>query len=128
MEQERAMNSWEEAQLIASGVAFPNRVATEFEDESAEAVELQVIETKPPFLDPNIKYTEQKDPVSVVKDPTSDIAVAARQGSKLVQRIRLEHERQQFGSKPWKIDSNSMLGIIVGAQPEQESLYFYCSF
>ena len=62
VEQEHDLNAWEVSQIIASGVAFPNKVSTDFDDESAERVEIQVIETKPPFLDPNIKYTEQKEP------------------------------------------------------------------
>ena len=38
---------------------------------------------KPPFLDGRIVFTTQQEMVSVVKDPTSDMATLARNGSKV---------------------------------------------
>ena len=48
-------------------------------------VNVMVRETCPPFLDSEqVQHTEQLEEVSVVKDPTSDMAVRAKEGSELV--------------------------------------------
>ncbi len=49
---------------------------------------LLVHDTKPPFLDGRVLFTKQKGPVLPLKDPTSDMAVIARAGSRLVKEVR----------------------------------------
>lgn len=119
---QRDTNAWEDSQVTASGVVYKSHVETEFEDETEQYVELQVLDTKPPFLDPNIKYTEQKDPVSVVKDPTSDIVKLAQKGSQLVQTMRMEKERSRFGTSSLSVDPKSILGVINGEKGTEDGL------
>lgn len=83
---ERNMARWDELQLMRSGVV--ERVAEEEDEEERERVMLVVNSAKPPFLDGRHVFTKQMDPVLPLKDPTSDMAVVARRGSKLVMQVR----------------------------------------
>jgi hypothetical protein len=83
---ERDMSRWDEIQLLRSGVAV--RVGEEDEEDDRERVMLVVSDARPSFLDGRQIFTKQMDPVLPLKDPTSDMAVVARRGSKLVMQVR----------------------------------------
>lgn len=51
------------------------------DDDEEQRVMLIVLNTRPPFLSGTIKFTRQKEMVSIVKDPTNDFAKLARLGS-----------------------------------------------
>ncbi|KAA6356386.1 MAG: putative Helicase, C-terminal, partial [Streblomastix strix] len=106
-------NKWEEYQLISSGVIRQEQVDTDIIEETDERVDLQVSDVRPPFLDGRVFYTRQQEPVNVVKDKTSDIVKLAKEGSKLVRRMRLEKEKNK---NPFIIDRSSTLGKILGDQ------------
>ena len=118
---QRDQRSWEVSQMDAAGIHIRRTVQTQFEEETNEQIHIQVIETTPPFLNANIKYTKQVDPVSVVKDPTSDIAVLARNGSQLVSEMRMKRE-QMKAKQALKINPHSMLGTIIGVKEETNGL------
>lgn len=82
---ERNMSRWDERQLLRSGVV--ERVVEDDEEDERERVMLVVNSAKPPFLDGRHVFTKQMDPVLPLKDPTSDMAVVARRGSKLVMQV-----------------------------------------
>ena len=83
---ERNMARWDEVQLMRSGVV--ERVDHDDDEEEQERVMLVVKDAKPPFLDGRQIFTKQMDPVVPLKDPSSDMAVVARKGSKLVMQVR----------------------------------------
>lgn len=82
---------------------------------------LLVHDTRPPFLDGRMIFTKQAEPVLPLKDSTSDMAVIAKSGSKLVKEIREKKNegksRQRFwevaGSKMGKITGKQLLGLCV---------------
>ena len=84
---EKNMSRWDEVQLMRSGVV--ERVGGDDDEEQQERVMLVVKDAKPPFLDGRQIFTKQMEPVVPLKDPTSDMAVVARKGSKLVMQARL---------------------------------------
>lgn len=83
---ERNMAKWDEVQLLRSGVV--ERVGAADDEDTGERVMLVVKDTKPPFLDGRQIFTKQMEPVVPLKDATSDMAVVARKGSKLVSQVR----------------------------------------
>jgi pre-mRNA-splicing factor ATP-dependent RNA helicase DHX38/PRP16 len=83
---ERNMSRWDDVQLMRSGVV--ERVHHDDEDEEQERIMLVVKDAKPPFLDGRQIFTKQMEPVVPLKDGTSDMAVVARKGSKLVMQVR----------------------------------------
>uniref|UniRef100_A0A915D1S2 RNA helicase n=1 Tax=Ditylenchus dipsaci TaxID=166011 RepID=A0A915D1S2_9BILA len=113
---------WENNRLARSGVvAFADDLDSVFENEIDEnRVTIQVHNVVPPFLDGRIAYTYQTLPVIPVKDPTSDLAVAATKGSKQVRIFREQEERKNAQEKHWEL-AGSKLGNIMGikAKPEE---------
>ncbi len=49
----------------------------------------------PPFLDGRIVFTKQQEPVIPIKDPTSDMAMVSKKGSRLVKVHREQAERKK---------------------------------
>ena len=75
---------------------------------------LLVHETKPAFLTGKKKLlSKQKGPVMPLKDPTSDMAVIARQGSALVREMRDKKEKNKFRQRFWEV-AGSKMGKITG--------------
>lgn len=50
---------------------------------------------RPPFLDGKTIYTKQLETVSIVKDPTCDMAILAKKGSKAIRSQRDAKERMK---------------------------------
>ena len=80
-----------------------------------EKVVLAVRNTLPPFLDGRTVYTQQQEAVSVVKDPTSDIAVLAKEGSGVVRRIKQEQDRTKMRERFWEV-AGSRIGEAIGVK------------
>ena len=74
---------------------------------------LLVHDVRPPFLDGRTAFTRQAEPVMPIKDPTSDMAVIARAGSKLVLEIRQKKEASKSRARFWEV-AGSKLGKITG--------------
>jgi pre-mRNA-splicing factor ATP-dependent RNA helicase DHX38/PRP16 len=113
---------WEESQLIGSGVVRQVvRTAAELAggEESEARVHLIVHDTRPPFLEGErgAAFFKKKlsDPVYPVKDPTSDMAVIARQGSQLVREVRERREREK-GSRERVSLAGTKLGDMLGVK------------
>ena len=93
--------AWETNRLVTAGAARQKRVALEFDEELDSRVQLMVHNTKPPFLDGTVNFSTVKHIVSTVVDPTCDMAVCARKGSAVLQRVR---EAQGAGSSAGPAD------------------------
>ncbi|KAL4449004.1 hypothetical protein ABPG77_007721 [Micractinium sp. CCAP 211/92] len=119
-ELQKDMNAWEENRLMTSGVVRAREVDTDFDNDSDVRVLLLVHDTKPPFLDGRFLFTKQKGPVLPLKDSTSDMAVIARQGSKLVKEVRDKKESTKSRQRFWEV-AGSKMGKITGlTEGEQE--------
>ena len=86
-----------------------------FEDE--KKVQVVVHDMKPPFLDGRVVFTTQTSMVTVVKDPTSDLAVIARQGSPLLAEVRQKNEKNKMKKKFWEL-AGSKMGSLMGVKEE----------
>eukprot|EP00889_Picochlorum_renovo_P003148 jgi/Picre1/30178/NNA_005547.t1 len=71
-------------------------------DQEGRKVLLLVHDTRPPFLDGRFLFTKQKGPVMPLKDPTSDLAVIARNGSKIVKEIREKKDANKSRARFWE--------------------------
>ncbi|KAK9803444.1 hypothetical protein WJX73_001656 [Symbiochloris irregularis] len=110
-ELQRDITAWEENRLFRSGVVRPREVDTDFEDDSR--VVLLVHDARPPFLDGRQVFTKQAEPVLPLKDPTSDMAVIARNGSKLVKEVREKKAAGQSRQRFWEV-AGSKMGQVTG--------------
>uniref|UniRef100_A0A1D2A9T0 RNA helicase n=1 Tax=Auxenochlorella protothecoides TaxID=3075 RepID=A0A1D2A9T0_AUXPR len=112
-ELQKDMNAWEENRLVQSGVVRLREVATEFDDAADLRTVLLVHDTRPPFLDGRFLFTRQRGPVLPLKDPTSDLAVIARAGSRLVKEVREKKEAGKSRARFWEV-AGSKMGSITG--------------
>ena len=56
-------------------------------------MQIMVHQLKPPFLTGKVEFSAQQEMVSTVKDPTSDMATCARNGSAVLQQHRARRLR-----------------------------------
>lgn len=110
-------NMWEASRMLSSGVAQRIEVDTDFDEENEHRVHLLVHDFKPPFLSGKAVFTKQLEAVQYVKDPTSDMAIIARKGSRLVREKRAEAER----AKATKFDiAGTTLGNVMGVKSQEK--------
>lgn len=119
-ELQRDMNAWEENRLMTSGVVRAREVDTDFDNDADVRVVLLVHDTRPPFLDGRFLFTKQKGPVVPLKDPTSDMAVIARNGSKLVKEIREKKDANKSRARFWEV-AGSKMGTVTGLTEEEKA-------
>ncbi|KAI8904421.1 pre-mRNA-splicing factor ATP-dependent RNA helicase PRP16-like protein [Gorgonomyces haynaldii] len=118
----REQSLWETNRMLQSGAV--QRSLTDYdpdhEDENQARVHLLVRDIKPPFLAGKNVQTDRLDQVDVVRDITSDLAINARNGSKLVKEIREQKERAKAAAKVANLTGTS-IGNIMGVQKHEEA-------
>ncbi|KAI9292945.1 P-loop containing nucleoside triphosphate hydrolase protein [Neoconidiobolus thromboides FSU 785] len=110
---------WETNQLANSGAIRKKESDMNYDEDSEDQVHILVHDNQPPFLDGRVAFTRQTDPVMTVKDPTSDLAVFSKKGSKLLKERREQREKQKATRE--KLDmTNSTLGKVMGMPEVKE--------
>lgn len=114
--------AWEENRMLLSGVASLRDVPSTFDNEEDNRVTLIVHNVKPPFLQATTQangnqFSMQQSVVSVVKDPTSDMAQNARKGSMLLKDVRERKEMMKMRQRFWELGGSKMGNIIGVAAP-----------
>lgn len=110
-------DAWENNRMMTSGVMTRGMVDLDFEDDSGSRVHVLVHDIKPPFLDGRVAYTRQLDPISPIRDPTSDLAIFSKKGSALVREKREQQERAKAAAKMAAVGGTT-LGNIMGVKDE----------
>ena len=104
------LRAWEDNRLMTSGVVrAKERLDADFDSDCR--VLLIVHDTRPPFLDGRILFTKQVELVLPVKDPTSDMAVVARRGSRIVKEMRAKREANRSRERFWEVSGSNMAKI-----------------
>ncbi|KAK9473278.1 P-loop containing nucleoside triphosphate hydrolase protein [Dipodascopsis tothii] len=113
---------WESNRLLTSGVATRSELSMDFwgDDDSEESrIHLIVHDLTPPFLDGRNVFTKQREPVSAVRDPQSDLAIYSKKGSALVRERRMQRERQRQAKDATNI-AGTALGNVLGLKHDEE--------
>eukprot|EP00004_Rigifila_ramosa_P027499 TRINITY_DN899_c0_g2_i1.p1 TRINITY_DN899_c0_g2~~TRINITY_DN899_c0_g2_i1.p1 ORF type:complete len:1026 (+),score=231.74 TRINITY_DN899_c0_g2_i1:1-3078(+) len=113
-------DKWEQDRLITSGVLRNTETQTEFNEDGDARVHLLVHDTKAPFLDGRFHYTKQSSVVQVVKDVTSDMAILAKKGSKLLREVREKKDREKAQNKYWELAGSRIGGLLGVAEKRDE--------
>jgi pre-mRNA-splicing factor ATP-dependent RNA helicase DHX38/PRP16 len=111
---------WEERLLINSGVGTRTEAMADFDDEEETKVQILVHQLKPPFLDGRLNFSTQQEMVSTVKDPTSDMAVCAQNGSAVVSSQREKRERTKMRTRYWEV-GGSRIGDAMGIKHDKNT-------
>ncbi len=89
------------------------QVDTDFSNDADVRTMLLVHDTRPPFLDGRVIFTKQAEAIMPLRDPTSDLAVIAKSGSKLVKEIRDKKNEGKSRQRFWEV-AGSKMGKITG--------------
>uniref|UniRef100_A0A060T7K3 Pre-mRNA-splicing factor ATP-dependent RNA helicase PRP16 n=1 Tax=Blastobotrys adeninivorans TaxID=409370 RepID=A0A060T7K3_BLAAD len=117
-QRQKDSDKWEHNRLHTSGVVGQGAIDTDFSEEQSR-VHVFVHTLTPPFLDGHQVFTRQKDPISAVRDPESDLAQAARRGSTLVSERRQLRERQKQARDAASM-AGTALGNVLGIEEEDD--------
>jgi pre-mRNA-splicing factor ATP-dependent RNA helicase DHX38/PRP16 len=120
---------WETNRMLTSGIAQRRELDLDLDETDEGRVHVLLRDLKPPFLDGNMIFTKQLDMVQSVRDPTSDMAVFSRAGSKLVREKRDQRERAKATKASLEM-AGTALGNIMGVteeDEEQKGISFFCS-
>ena len=115
---------WETNRMQLSGHA-PKRTFDQSvpdEDHDEHHVHLMVHDIRPPFLDgkDSSAIVQQAEMIIPVKDPSSDMATFARQGSALVRGVRERKERQK-AMKELHGDRSTLAKLVNREEEKEES-------
>lgn len=113
--------AWEENRLLQSGVASLREAQMDFNDEDDSRVNLIVHNVKPPFLDGRVTFSMQQTTVSIIKDPTGDMAVNARKGSALLREVRERRDVMKMRKRFWELGGSRMGDVMGVARPDEEA-------
>ncbi|KAJ1406151.1 hypothetical protein B484DRAFT_404238, partial [Ochromonadaceae sp. CCMP2298] len=115
--------AWEENRLLQSGVASLSERQMDFDNEDDSRITLIVHNVKPPFLDGRVAFSLQQSTVSILKDPTGDMAVNARKGSLLLRNVREKRDVMKMRKRFWELGGSRMgggVGIPAGGEEEEK--------
>ncbi|KAJ3272979.1 DEAH-box RNA helicase prp16 [Terramyces sp. JEL0728] len=110
---------WEKNRMLQSGIVLNSERDPDHDDEDENRVQLLIRDLRPPFLDGKIIYTTQLEAVQVVKDPSGDLALFARKGSRIIRENRELREREKANQKKFQLAGTS-IGNIMGVQKEEQ--------
>ena len=110
---------WEKNRMFRSGAVLRTDYDEDYEEISEAKVHLIVNNIIPPFLDGRIVFTKQQEPVIPIKDPTSDMAMVSKKGSRLVKIHREQAERKKAQKKEWELAGTKM-GNLLGIEKEND--------
>ena len=102
--------------MPAPCICLTVQVDTDFSNDLDVRVMLLVHDTRPPFLDGRVIFTKQAEAIMPLRDPTSDLAVIAKTGSKLVKEIRDKKNEGKSRQRFWEV-AGSKMGKITGSAP-----------
>ena len=113
---------WERNRMAASGAANTIHVDEDGNEKGEAQTHVLVHNIVPPFLDGRLVATKKVETAVPVRDPNSDLALAARKGSALVHIYREQKERKRAQEKHWQLAGTSIGNILgVSAKPEEHS-------
>jgi pre-mRNA-splicing factor ATP-dependent RNA helicase DHX38/PRP16 len=75
---------------------------------------------KPPFLDGRVSFSLQQTTVSILKDPTGDMATNARKGSALLRDVRERRDVMKMRKRFWELGGSRMGDVMGIAHPDEE--------
>ena len=111
---------WEKNRMFRSGAVTRTDYDEDFDEISEAKVHLIVNNIIPPFLDGRIVFTKQQQPVVPIKDPTSDMAMVSKKGSRLVKIHREQAEKKKAQKKEWQL-AGTKLGNILGVEKKDDT-------
>ena len=111
-EKQKEQNNWELQKMGQAGL-FKNMGGLGQLDDD-QGIMLEVKDPSPLFLQNKKKFNKgAKDVIKTCKDPTSDMALLAKNGSGILKRIRENSERSKINERFWELSGKNRLGQVL---------------
>lgn len=119
-EREKEQNKWEMQKMGQAGL-FKNMVGLgNLEDD--RGIILEVKDPNPPFLKDKKKFNKaMKEVIKTCKDPTSDMALLAKNGSGILKSIRENSERSKIRERFWELSGKNRLGQVLNMRDHRNA-------
>ena len=89
--------------------------------EEDQGILLEVKDPDPTFLKDRKFKKSKKALITTCKDPTSDMALLAKNGSGVLKRLRETNERGKIKDRFWQLNSGGKLGRILSTEDRSKS-------
>ena len=118
-EKYREQNQWELQKMGHAGLFKIQRDSSGLEED--QGILLEVKDPDPTFLKDRKFKKSKKALITTCKDPTSDMALLAKNGSGVLKRLRETTERGKIKDRFWQLNSKSKLGKILNTEDRSKS-------
>lgn len=111
-ERQKEQNAWELQKMGQAGLFKGSAALGNLEDD--RGIILEVKDSNPPFLRDKKKFNKaMKEEIKTCKDPTSDMALLAKNGSQILKSIRENSERSKIRERFWELSGQNRLGKVL---------------
>lgn len=111
-EKQKEQNNWELQKMGQAGLFKNMNGIGQLDDD--QGIILEVKDPNPLFLQDKKKFSKgAKEVIKTCKDPTSDMALLAKNGSGILKRIRENSERSKIKERFWELSGKNRLGQVL---------------
>jgi pre-mRNA-splicing factor ATP-dependent RNA helicase DHX38/PRP16 len=118
-EKSEEQNKWELNRMLTSGLFKINNIRTDLEEDDDKRVVLMLHDLKPPFLEGKKINGKMNEPLQILRDPNSEMALIAKKGSMVVAQMRERTDKTKMREKFWEL-AGSRLGDILNVKTRDD--------
>ena len=119
-EREKEQSKWELQKMGQAGLFKNSGGMANLEDD--QGIMLEVKDPNPPFLRDKKRFNKgMKDVIKTCKDPTSDMALLAKNGSDILKRIRENNDRSKIKERFWELSNQNRLGQVLNMRDHKNA-------
>jgi pre-mRNA-splicing factor ATP-dependent RNA helicase DHX38/PRP16 len=119
-EREKEQSKWELQKMGQAGLFKNMSGMGNMEDD--QGIMLEVKDPNPPFLRDKKKFHKgMKEVIKTCKDPTSDMALLAKNGSEILKRIRENNDRSKIRDRFWELSNKNRLGQVLNMRDHKNA-------
>jgi pre-mRNA-splicing factor ATP-dependent RNA helicase DHX38/PRP16 len=118
-EKSEEQNKWELNRMLTSGLFKINNLKNDIEEDDDKRVVLMLHDIKPPFLEGKKINNSKSEPIQILRDPTSEMALIAKKGSSIITHMRERTDKSKMREKFWEL-AGSRLGDILNIKQRED--------
>ena len=112
-------SKWVNDRMRAAGMSIEDQDDDHFNNDDIK-IKLRINRQVPSFLDGSQTFSKQQEIISVVTDPTCDMATLAKKGSSTYRNWQENNDRRKTQERYWEIN-NTKIGKLMGVKNEVEN-------
>jgi pre-mRNA-splicing factor ATP-dependent RNA helicase DHX38/PRP16 len=120
-EKSEEQNKWELNRMLTSGLFKINNIRMDLEEDDDKRVVLMLHDIKPPFLEGKTINASKSEPISIVKDPMSEMAQFAKRGSSVLAHMRERTDKAKMRERFWELAGSRLGDLLQVKQRDDET-------